>query len=91
MKINPILDWSEVDIWRYTAIFGIPVNPAYRNGYRSLGCAPCTYLGKDSDTERAGRWHGTNKCGGECGIHTMHKKGNGGKIEAGHELWVSTT
>jgi phosphoadenosine phosphosulfate reductase len=74
MKVNPILDWTENDVWRYLAINNIPVNPAYRNGYRSLGCMPCTKLVKDTETERAGRWMGTSKCGGECGIHTMHKK-----------------
>jgi phosphoadenylyl-sulfate reductase (thioredoxin) len=84
MKINPILDWTELDIWRYTAIYGVPVNSAYQKGYRSLGCAPCTKLVKDYETERAGRWVGTSKCGGECGIHTMHKKGNGGKVEVGN-------
>ncbi len=26
--------------------------------------------------ERAGRWIGTSKCGGECGIHTRPLKGN---------------
>jgi phosphoadenosine phosphosulfate reductase len=81
MKINPILDWTETDIWRYTAIHGIPVNPAYKHGYRSLGCEPCTILVADHETERAGRWRGTSKCGGECGIHTMHKNGNGGEIQ----------
>lgn len=90
MKINPILDWTELDIWRYTAIFGVPVNPAYQRGFRSLGCAPCTKLVKDSETERAGRWQGTSKCGGECGIHTMHKKLNAGKVEVGSKLWIST-
>lgn len=73
MKVNPILDWTETDIWRYLAIYNIPVNPAYKKGYRSLGCEPCTKLVKDIETERAGRWVGTSKCGGECGIHTMHK------------------
>ena len=42
VKINPILDWTEIDIWRYLAINEIPVNPMYRLGYRSLGCEPCT-------------------------------------------------
>jgi len=74
MKVNPILDWTELDIWRYMAINDIPINPMYRKGYRSLGCEPCTELVKDTETERAGRWIGTSKCGGECGIHTMHKK-----------------
>jgi phosphoadenosine phosphosulfate reductase len=89
MKINPILDWTETDIWRYTAIFKVPVNPAYAEGYRSLGCSPCTVLTKDSETERAGRWRGTSKCGGECGIHTMHKSGNGNKL-ARSEVWAIT-
>lgn len=74
MKVNPILDWTELDIWRYIAINNIPINPMYKKGYRSLGCEPCTKLVKDTETERAGRWIGTSKCGGECGIHTMHKK-----------------
>lgn len=74
MKVNPILDWTELDIWRYLAINNIPVNPMYQKGYRSLGCEPCTKLVRDTETERAGRWIGTSKCGGECGIHTMHKK-----------------
>ncbi|NIQ07550.1 MAG: phosphoadenosine phosphosulfate reductase family protein, partial [Candidatus Korarchaeota archaeon] len=76
MKVNPILDWTELDIWRYIAINKIPVNPAYQKGYRSLGCKPCTKLVKDTEPERAGRWRGTSKCGGECGIHTMHMRGS---------------
>jgi len=73
-KINPILDWYEVDIWKYMAIHQIPVHPWYAMGYRSLGCWPCTHIVDDEETERAGRWQGTSKCGGECGIHTMHKR-----------------
>jgi phosphoadenosine phosphosulfate reductase len=91
MKVNPILDWTETDIWRYTAIFDVPVNPAYREGYRSLGCSPCTMVISDDETERAGRWQGTSKCGGECGIHTMHKKGNGGKVAPRSETWATTS
>ena len=73
VKINPILDWEEVDIWKYMAINSIPVHSWYIQGYRSLGCFPCTNIIDDSDTERGGRWKGTSKCGGECGIHTMFK------------------
>lgn len=68
-KVNPILNWTEVDVWKYTALRGLPVNPLYGQGYRSLGCAPCSL--PYTKTERGGRWKGTNKEGGECGIHTM--------------------
>ncbi|HUW59215.1 MAG TPA: phosphoadenylyl-sulfate reductase, partial [Planctomycetota bacterium] len=47
--------------------------PLYAKGYRSLGCGPCTRITTDPD-ERAGRWIGTSKCGGECGIHTRPLK-----------------
>jgi len=71
VKINPILDWTETDIWKYMAIKQIPPHPWYALGYRSIGCAQCSRIIDDSETERAGRWQNTSKCGGECGIHTM--------------------
>jgi len=74
IKINPILNWTELDIWRYIAINKIPVHPYYARGYRSLGCEPCTKIISDDALEREGRWIGTSKCGGECGIHTMPLK-----------------
>ncbi len=69
LKLNPILIWYEREVWEYLALHQVPVNPLYGKGYRSLGCAPCTKIAQGDD-ERAGRWIGTSKCGGECGIHT---------------------
>lgn len=69
IKLNPILIWYEREIWQYLALNSVPVNPLYSKGYRSLGCEPCTRISQGAD-ERAGRWIGTSKCGGECGIHT---------------------
>lgn len=72
IKINPILDFTELDVWRYLAINQIPVNPLYKEGYRSLGCEPCSRKEEDeNETEREGRWSGTKKQGGECGIHSQ--------------------
>jgi len=68
-KVNPILDFTETDIWRYTALHALPVNPMYRRGYRSLGCRICsTPEQTEGESERAGRWRGCEK--EECGIHT---------------------
>ncbi len=74
IKLNPILIWKEREVWQYLALYGVGVNPLYSEGYRSLGCAPCTKI-TNEDNERAGRWIGTSKCGGECGIHTRPLKG----------------
>ena len=73
IKLNPILVWHEREIWQYLAIHEVPVNPLYAQGYRSLGCEPCTQITNGGE-ERAGRWLGTSKCGGECGIHTRPLK-----------------
>ncbi len=75
VKLNPILIWKEREVWQYLAIYGVKVNPLYKLGYRSLGCQPCTKISSD-ENERAGRWIGTSKCGGECGIHTRPLKIN---------------
>ena len=72
IKINPILTFTEAEIWRYMATRGIEPHPWYGKGYRSLGCAPCSHPG--GVLERDGRWKDTSKCGGECGIHTMRLK-----------------
>ena len=73
IKLNPILIWHEREVWQYLALNRVPVNPLYAKGYRSLGCEPCTRISSGGD-ERAGRWVGTSKCGGECGIHTRPLK-----------------
>ena len=73
VKLNPILLWKEREVWQYLAINKVDINPLYNLGYRSLGCMPCTRITSD-DNERSGRWVGTSKCGGECGIHTRPLK-----------------
>ncbi len=73
LKLNPILLWTEREVWQYLALNRVDTNPLYAAGYRSLGCEPCTTITADAN-ERAGRWIGTSKCGGECGIHTRPLK-----------------
>jgi phosphoadenosine phosphosulfate reductase len=62
-KVNPLVDWSEKDLWRYIYKHDLPYNPLHDQGYASIGCAPCTQPGAG----REGRWAGTDKI--ECGIH----------------------
>ena len=47
VRIHPLLDWTELNLWEYIQREGIPVIPLYFDRgdgkrYRSLGCAPCT-------------------------------------------------
>ncbi len=80
IKLNPILIWEEREVWQYLAMNNVKVNELYKEGYRSLGCSPCTAI--STGDERSGRWVGSSKCGGECGIHTRPLKRQSKKREA---------
>jgi sulfate adenylyltransferase subunit 2 len=48
VRIHPLLDWTELNIWEYIDKENIPIISLYfdqGNGkrYRSLGCYPCTF------------------------------------------------
>jgi phosphoadenosine phosphosulfate reductase len=62
-KYNPLVSWTEKDLWRQIHERGLPYHPLHDRGYASIGCAPCTQPGSG----REGRWAGTEKT--ECGLH----------------------
>ena len=62
-KYNPLVEWTERDVWRAIHERDLPYHPLHDAGYASIGCAPCTQPG----TGREGRWAGTDKQ--ECGLH----------------------
>jgi phosphoadenosine phosphosulfate reductase len=68
-KFNPLADWSEEDIWSYLRRHEVPYNALYDQGYRSIGCAPCTRPVTVGEDARAGRWWWESTSASECGIH----------------------
>lgn len=54
-QVNVILDWTEMDVWAQVTGEGLPYCTLYHEGYRSLGCMPCTRKGAEGEDERAGR------------------------------------
>lgn len=66
LKVSPLADWTNADVWAYLKRRNIPVLPLYKEGYTSIGCAPCTTPPIDPDNPRSGRWAGHKL---ECGIH----------------------
>jgi phosphoadenosine phosphosulfate reductase len=70
LKVEPLARFTAKDIENYIAYYGLPEHPLIKQGYRSIGCVPCTVKGGTSDNPRAGRWAGLSKT--ECGIHWSH-------------------
>jgi len=68
VKVSPLANWTNKDVWRRIAEENIPYNPLHDQGYPSIGCWPCTRAVLSGEDERAGRWSGTAKK--ECGLHT---------------------
>ena len=72
VKLNPMAAWTREAVWQHLRDRKIPYNPLQDQGYRSIGCWPCTSKTASGENERAGRWTGFNKV--ECGIHTFMSK-----------------
>lgn len=70
IKVNPLATWTRAEVFAYLQANDVPFNPLLGQGYRSIGCWPCTHLPNPDaapDDERAGRWSGHQKT--ECGLH----------------------
>lgn len=67
VKLNPLANWTDLDVEGYIADHDVPVNPLLRQGYLSIGCWPCTRPVARGEHARSGRWAGRDKT--ECGLH----------------------
>jgi phosphoadenosine phosphosulfate reductase len=68
VRLHPMLDWSERQIYAYIREYNLPRHPFDKQGYLSIGCEPCTQKIDPEMSEREARWYGLNKV--ECGLHT---------------------
>jgi phosphoadenosine phosphosulfate reductase len=69
-KFNPLIEWSEKDIWDYIHTNDVPYNRLHDQFYPSIGCAPCTRAIATGEDPRAGRWWWENEDAvAECGLH----------------------
>ena len=69
VKFNPLADWTEAEVWDVIREKDIPYNALHDQGYRSIGCAPCTRPTVAGEDARAGRWWWELHEVRECGLH----------------------
>jgi phosphoadenosine phosphosulfate reductase len=69
IKINPLINWKEEQVWKYINERNIPFNALHNQGYPSIGCQPCTRAVENGEDIRAGRWWWELPGQKECGLH----------------------
>jgi len=69
IKVNPLLEWSEQQVWDYIKKHDIPYNKLHDQGFPSIGCQPCTRAIEKGEDLRAGRWWWEMPDSKECGLH----------------------
>lgn len=69
-KINPLLEWTNAEVWEYLKHYEVPYNKLHDKFYPSIGCAPCTRAITPGEDIRSGRWWWETPETKECGLHT---------------------
>ncbi len=69
IKFNPIIKWSEEQMWNYIKENKVPYNRLHDQGFPSIGCQPCTRAVEKGEDVRAGRWWLEDAESKECGLH----------------------
>ncbi len=69
IKLCPLADWTEAQVWDYIKLHNVPYNALHDAGYPSIGCAPCTRAIQPGQDIRAGRWWWQEPEHKECGLH----------------------
>lgn len=69
IKVNPLVHWSEDDVWAYINANDVPYNVLHRRDYPSIGCQPCTRAVAPGADIRSGRWWWEDPAHKECGLH----------------------
>ena len=75
VKLSPLAEWSEQEVWDYVREREVPVSELYAQGYTSIGCAPCTRAIQPGESSRAGRWWWESGAPKECGMHCAIETG----------------
>lgn len=54
--VNPIVDWSDTDVWQFLVDAKSPVNSLYGEGWCRVGCIGCPMAVRDGRLEEFKRW-----------------------------------
>ena len=75
LKINPLFNWEENELWEYIKENDVPYNQLHNQNFPSISCSSCTRAVQPGENIRSGRWWWEQNEKKECGLHIV-----GGKV-----------
>lgn len=71
IKVHPIIDWTDRDVYQYLQKHDLPYHPLWERGYVSIGDVHTTLPLGEGMTEEETRFFGLKR---ECGLHEQRTK-----------------
>lgn len=87
LTVNPILDWSDKDIWDFIHHYDLPINPLYEKGYHRVGCICCPMSNIKSIQREAIEYPKYY----EAYIRLIHRIREAKRAQPGGDIWEDLT
>lgn len=87
LTVNPILEWTEDDVWEFIHAYNLPVNPLYKSGYKRVGCLFCPMSNIKNiriDVERYPKYY-------QAMLRLIHRIRQACLDERGSDYWAELT
>jgi phosphoadenosine phosphosulfate reductase len=88
--LNPIIEWSNDEVWEYIHERKLPYNPLYEKGHKRVGCIGCPMRANKRELEANPKWAALYKRAG--GKFIKGRTDKGGKYvdeETYYQWWVN--
>lgn len=72
--LNPIIDWSDADVWDYLHSRGIEGNPLYKEGWTRIGCVGCPLAGRRARERAFARYPGLYKAWADSVAYVIERR-----------------
>lgn len=86
---NPIVDWTDGDVWDFLRDAKIPVNPLYECGFSRVGCIGCPIAQKSGRQKEFAKWPGYEKLYVRAFDRMLEERSHREKLKGGMR-WGST-
>ena len=88
--LNPIIEWTDDEVWEYIKEYNLPYNPLYDYGFKRVGCIGCPLRSNKEELENFPKWAALYKKAAKKYLENnkTKKEGNKENIEIYYNWWI---